>query len=60
VLFVSHTLVYILFCKPSHAGAEKIAKRFGTFVQAEGKDMIIHTAIEPDEPVEKLRYEIIV
>jgi hypothetical protein len=50
---VNYTQVYIVFRKPSKLAAEKITKRFGTFVQAEGEDMVIHTAIEPSEPAEK-------
>jgi hypothetical protein len=50
---VNYTQVYILFRKPSKLAAEKIAKRFGTFAQQEGDDMVIHTAISPDDPAEK-------
>ena len=50
---MNYTQVYILFRKPSKIAAEKIAKRFGTFVQREGEDMVIHTAISPDDSAEK-------
>ena len=50
---MNYTQVYILFRKPSKLAARKIAKRFGTFVQREGDDMVIHTAVSPDDPAEK-------
>jgi hypothetical protein len=43
----SSTQAYILFRKPSKIAAEKIAKRFGTFVQTEGEDMVIRSWLEP-------------
>jgi hypothetical protein len=42
---------YIVFRKPSKLAAEKIAKRFGTFVKTEGDDMVIRSWLEPHRSV---------